>query len=283
MKKSIISSVSFGRQSMANRELSILDSVKFAESVLCQLDTLASPQQRAAATVTMVADGTAKMPALVAAIAGKGCNYAAVAQWANDFAKVNNSLKGTGLQYTADKVKARNTNMRRACDKWAQTVPALAGMVLRSPQGASTTCYQWVKDETVPTTGNVETAPANVAQANADKVASKKEHATTKEIQTAVKGAVAKTAAESADTIAALQADLDNARQQLADAKCAEYRALCLAKSYQLRAGVKGAEKAKLTKAIAAAKVAADKALSTTGTVAKQRAAKLAEIAAMAK
>ena len=40
---------------------------------------------------------------------------------------------------------------------------------------------------------------------------------------------------------------------------------------------------AKLTKAIAAAKVAADKALATTGTVAKQRAAKLAEIAAMAK
>lgn len=283
MKKSTITSAKFSAQSAKKRQMSILTSAKFGTDTLDILDTLASPQERATALGTMVADGKAKCPAIIASIADKG-NFARVPQFMTDYAIAMQSMVGQSLEHTADKMSGRIGTMRRACDSYAakQGKP-LSDLEMRSPKGQSMPCYSWVKKETSASTGSVESAPADIPAANAEKETGKSEKASAKKVQAAVKSAIAATQAESAETISTMQSLIDQLQDEVVKAKCGEYRALCLAKSYQLAAGgISGGQKSKLTKAVTAARVAANRAMQTTGTVAAQRKAKLDEIRAAA-
>jgi mRNA-degrading endonuclease toxin of MazEF toxin-antitoxin module len=255
--------------SEAERTTRLADAVQHGRSLALVCDQSASPQERAAASIAMVTTGAAKVPAQVAAVAGRGANPTRVIRFLTDCAAGIRTLPHI------DSAKARDYtgNVRKAVNKWAEE--HYPGHVAKSDKGAGRTCYRWDKVETPAegATGSTEAAPADVDQANADKAKAKAEREAQKAEQKGLKAGLAQAEKMAAEATAAMAAELAELRQKLADATAGEARALHLARHYASAARATGPQKATLTKAekaaVAKAKAAA-KAIGQTFTLPRQ-------------
>lgn len=262
-KTTTISASAFDRINIDQQSSKLAEAVSSGRALALVCDQAASPQERAMMSLAMLTMGGSKVPAQIAAVAGRGASPERVARFvtaaAEGIRKVPNIAASKARDYTG--------NVKKAANKWA--LEHHKGYQLTSEKGAGKSSYFWKKAEadTDSKTGNVtgpkltesekvKSLTGKVKKAEADsKTAEKRGYAS----------GVKKAEAIAAESTAAMAAELESLRADLAEALAGEARALHLARHYAGAAGATGAQKAKLTKACKASAARAKKAMAAIG------------------
>lgn len=261
--KNVNQNVAFFNLSIDCKVEKVVDAVVFGKLAQGYADTLGTPQERFAANITMVGHGDMKNPAYIAAVAGDapaGRKRDLVADAVTIFAIAVRKVD------TVDSKKARTLTQgcSRAAQNWAdKTYGEKEGKVwkLKSKAGAGQSQFHWVR-EAAPVKDNGEPEkPAVDVEKVANQMAEKKlTKATSEARKEASTAAYNKATEDNAEAMAALQAELEQVRNELATQTAAHVRTLYLAKGYAVNAGATPAQKRALTKALTATKNAAKRA-----------------------
>ena len=240
---------------------------EYGRELAVQVDTLATPQEKAVADFALLACGQKKLPAHIAGIAGRGADSSKVLEFCNSYAQWLDSVNGDTLEFDTKHIRILKQNMVRGANTWAAGQSHLEGYRIRSPKGAGKTLYSLEK-EAEETTSPVDTV-IDPEGANIEKDTAKQGALVDAAEQKGLKAGIASGEQGASETIARQAAEIKALQEQLTAVTVSEHQALCLAKSYALGLPASAAQKGKLTKAITASGVRAKAAMKISGQTVK--------------